>query len=154
MALTNYQPNATTLTAGQIKSFTFDTATAAGGTPVVITADAMRETVFTMADIAGENAQSRSGYAHATEVHGELVLQTLGEAGATTFMNQITNGQQVAYVKVTTLANKTIVLDSGVTDSPVVFTKAELMGAGDKDNSLAWKLTFDGIIAKQNVTVS
>lgn len=157
-ALTAYAGDGTQIFSGQLLKLEYNTDTAGTADPIVITGDMMGdEVVITMVDLAGGNAKSVSGYPHATDVHVEMSLQTLGESGGTTFRNELVNATataiKIAWFRFTFLGAETITIDSGTNDDPVLFWKSELM-VGDREKAAAYKLIGDGTVALQNVTVS
>lgn len=156
--MTAYTGDGAKVISGQILKIEFNTDTAGTSDPIVLTGDMMsEETIFTYTDIAAPNAKAVSGYPHASDVHLEFTLQTLGEAGGTTFMDEITNGTstsiKIAWVRVTFLAAQTITVDSGTNNDPVMFFKAEFM-VGDREKPAGWKIIGDGTVAKQDITIS
>jgi hypothetical protein len=156
-SLTSYTGDGTKLFSGQIKKLEFNTDTAGTSDPVILTGDTISNVTFTYEDVAAENASAATGFPHASNVHLEFDLQTLGEAGGTTFMDEITNGTstsiKIAWLRITFLAAQTFTIDSGTNDDPIMFFHSQLI-VGDKEQPAKWRIIGDATVAKQDVTIS
>ena len=123
----------------------------AGGDNVTLPASALQALEILLEDVSPPNSHSPAGVAVKTTVTITIDLATLGEAGASTLYNELTNSQIIAYVKYTWVGGKFIELDSGVTGKAIVYFTGSLISG---EEGMIYRLVATRTLPKNNIVIS
>ena len=152
MAYTPVTIDGQQLVSGAILSIDVDNATG-GGTAVTIPAAAMQDASIDFEEISSSVADSDSGFPHTIKATISFIFKPLGAAAQVAFLNELTISQKTAYVKVTYLSGETLVIDSGVTDQPILYFRKQLLG-GDSAETLRYQVTAEKYLPLSALTIT
>ena len=137
---------------GGVLSIEVDNATA-GGSAVSIPAECMQDVSVDLEEISSATADSDGGFPHTIKATVSFVFKTLGTAGYLTFLNELTISETTAYVKFTFLSGETLVLDSGVTDQPILYFRKQLL-SGDNADTTRYQVTAEKYLPLSAITIA
>lgn len=152
MAFTSYTPSPFQNVPNEADEVELGTITGgAGGDNVTLGASALQASELLLEDVSPPNAHSSAGVAVKTTVTVTLDLATLGEAGASTLYNELTNSQITSYFKYTWVGGKFLELDSGVTGKAIMYWTGSLI-AGEE--GMIYRLVGTRTLPKIDIVIS
>jgi len=150
MALTPYVPNGIQLVMTEVDNIEVSTDNTGVADVVDLTADAIQSSELTFEEVSTPNSHSPAGFPVKTNFQLIINLQTLAEAGASTFANEITQ-QKITFIRITKSSGQQYTFSSGDDAVAIAYFRKALVPGEEGD---VWQLTGQRTLPRLDFTIS